>query len=266
MQNYQASQFLYGELIPLKIGTEEIRAKFSEKLDISLDLSFLSVERQFQVFTHKSFTHENKDFKLNNERLEFVGDAVLDLLISDLIFKKFMDKSEGELSKIRSSLVNEKSLAEVAQKLELGKYILLGRGELKLKGHEKKSLLSDVFEALLGAIYMDHGYPKAQSFFQDLLSYLEEKFQWNFLDLRSLENFDAKTKLQEIVMEKYKEVPTYEAAERIENKESTFTVKAFVKGVEIAELSGPSKKKTTQALAKKILDENLLEKYSEKLC
>lgn len=266
MQNYQASQYLYSELIPLKTNKDEIQSEFAKKLELPVDLSFLTEKRLFQVFTHKSFTHENKEFELNNERLEFIGDAVLDLIVSDIIFSKFPNKKEGDLSKIRSSLVNEKSLAEIASKIELGKYILLGRGELKLKGFEKKSILSDAFEAILGGIYIDHGFEKVTSFFNETLNYLATKHNWDFFDLKSLESFDAKTKLQEIVMERFKEVPTYVVKEETKDKETTFHVSVVVNDNVVAKMSGPSKKKTMQTLANKILNENLLDKDAEKAC
>ena len=266
MKEYQASQYLYTELIPLKTPPTEIRDKFSSNLNLPINCSFLSSERLFQIFSHKSFTHENQNFELNNERLEFIGDAVLDLLVGQKIFERYPDHSEGLLSKLRSSLVNEKSLAKIASKINLGAYVLLGKGELKLAGFEKKSILSDTFEALLGGIHIDHGYSKTQQFFDELLAYLRERHNWDFLSAESLENFDAKTKLQELTMKEFKEIPRYEINELPGESDPQFEVQIFLKDQMISKMSGSSKKKTMQILAQKVLDEELIKKYSEKLC
>lgn len=266
MKDFQASQYLYTELIPLKVPPLEIKNEFSKKVNLPIDTSFLSVERLFQIFSHKSFTHENPSFNLNNERLEFVGDAVLDLLVGGQIFKRYPESSEGELSKLRSSLVNEKSLADFAFKINIGAHVLLGKGELKLMGHEKASILSDTFEALLGGVYIDHGFEKTESFFDDLLEYLNEKHRFDFLSSASLELFDAKTKLQEITMKDFKEVPIYHVEDVTNDDGPKFKVQIFIKDQLISSLLGDSKKKTMQKLAQKVLDEKLLEKYSEKLC
>lgn len=266
MKQYQASQYLYTELIPLKTPTTEIRNAFSLKMNLPIDCSFLSKNRLFQVFSHKSFTHENPSFELNNERLEFIGDAVLDLLVAQKIFERYPAHAEGELSRLRSSLVNEKSLATIAQKLNLGDYVLLGKGELKLSGYEKKSILSDTFEALLGGIQIDHGFEKVESFFKELLDFLLEKHQWDFLGSESLVNFDAKTKLQELTMKEFKEVPRYEVQELKTESDPQFEVELYVKDQLILKMAGSSKKKTMQILAQKVLDEELIKKYSEKLC
>ena len=101
----------------------------------------------------------------HNEKLEFIGDAVLGLLVGNKIYALFPDKSEGELSRLRSALVNEHLLSIMSEKLALGEYLLLGMGELKEKGNEKKSILSDTFEALLGGVFIDHGFKGAEEFF-----------------------------------------------------------------------------------------------------
>lgn len=266
MQEYQATKHLYAELIPLKSKPETIINEFVANFSIPLDCSFITSERLFQIFCHKSFTHENRDFEKSNERLEFVGDAVLDLIISEKIFEKYPEKAEGELSKLRSSLVNEQSLTYLAEKLKLSRHILMGRGELKVEGHKKSSLLSDTFEALLGGIFLDHGFEKARSFFDEMLVFLTIKHNFEFISEKALQEFDAKTKLQEIVMEKYKQVPTYKVSDSKEGNETIFEVEFMVGDICISKMSGSSKKKTMQNLAQKILNENLLTQYSEKLC
>lgn len=266
MQEYQATKHLYAELIPLKSSPKEIISEFAKNFTIPVDCSFINEERLFQIFCHKSFTHENREFEKNNERLEFVGDAVLDLVVSKKIFEKYPEKSEGELSKLRSSLVNEQSLAKLAEKLNLSAHILLGKGELKVSGHLKSSLLSDTFEALLGAIFLDHGLDKTQEVFTEMLAYFKTKHDFEFISEVALKEFDAKTKLQEVVMEKYKQMPTYEVSDLKNGKDTVFEVEFKVGDITISKMSGNSKKKTMQNLAQKILNENLLNKYSEKLC
>ena len=258
MKEYQASQYLYTELIPLKTSPNEIRDEFARRMNLAIECRFLSTERLFQIFSHKSFIHENPKFEVDNERLEFIGDAVLDLIIGEMIFKRYPEKSEGELSKLRSSLVNEKSLAMISEKLNIGAFVLLGKGELKLSGFEKTSILSDTFEALLGGIHIDHGYLKVFEFFSNLMVYLNEQHHIDFLDAESLENFDAKTKLQELTMKECKEVPRYEVEELKNDNETQFEVKMFLKTKLISSMTGVSKKKTMQALAQKVLEEKLI--------
>lgn len=266
MQEYQASKSLYGSLIPLKASCDEIITHFQTQVDLPIDCRFLSADRLFQVFVHKSFTHENREFTLNNEKLEFVGDAVLDLLVSELIFHKYPTKSEGDLSKLRSSLVNEKSLALIANSLGMGKFLLLGRGEVKVGGFDKPSLLSDAFEALLGAIFIDHGFIQTKKTFKDILSFLLIEKKIDFLSEANLEDFDSKTKFQEMVMKKIKTVPTYKFNEKKSDKETLFEVELWIEEKQLLSMVGESKKRTMQALAKKAIEENVLNKYMETIC
>ncbi|MCI5132807.1 MAG: ribonuclease III, partial [Candidatus Electrothrix sp. EH2] len=125
--------------------------------------------------THSSFAFERLDSKQHNETLEFLGDAVLDLTIGHILFTRFPKKREGQLTRIRSALVNEAGLAKVARSLDLGKYLLLGRGEDGSGGREKSSILSCAYEALLGAMFMDSGYDTVLRYVQETFTPLIEQ-------------------------------------------------------------------------------------------
>lgn len=162
-------------------------------LDIQdkINYKFNQVDLLSKALTHSSYINDHKLNKLDcNERLEFLGDAVLELISSDYLFHEYPDKPEGELTKFRASLVSETPLADVAKKLDLGNYIFLSKGEENMGGRERDSITSDAVEALLGAIYLDGGIEPAT------------KFVKNYI-LNDIENkkifYDSKTVLQEII-------------------------------------------------------------------
>jgi ribonuclease-3 len=202
---------------------------------------------------------------LNNEKLEFVGDAALDTVVSTIIYKKYPEMTEGELSKLRSAIVNEKSLSLIARQLDLGKYIILGRGEYKLKGNEKDSILANTLEALFGAVYIDCGLDHLFALLQEIYQ-ICLKNDYDFLSKDLLLNFDAKTKLQEIVMQKYKVLPEYQFSEIKEGNQTLFQVECLVKDKSLAIHKSLSKKRAMQEIAAKIIKENILENHMEKLC
>ena len=133
----------------------EARKEQLVELERALSYRFHRIELLNQALTHKSYVHEQREPVQHNERLEFLGDAVLGLVISDYCYGKFAGLAEGELSKLRASLVNDGNLARIARRLELGSYLLVGRGEELTGGRAKASLLADTFEAVLAAIYLD---------------------------------------------------------------------------------------------------------------
>ena len=154
-----------------------------------------------QALTHSSYANEHRMKKLSdNERLEFLGDAVLEIVSSDFLYKAYPDKSEGDLTKLRASLVCEPTLAICTREMELGKYLFLGKGENLTGGRNRNSILSDALEAVIGAIYLDGGFTSAKEFIHRFI-------------LKDLENkklfFDSKTILQEIVQANFKEVISY---------------------------------------------------------
>ena len=156
-----------------------------------------------QALVHSSFGFEELQDGQNNETLEFIGDAVLDLAVSDMLFRKYPDIREGELTKMRAGLVNEATLARMAKTIKLGDFLLLGKGEETSHGRRKPSILASSFEALVGAIYLDSGYENALHFIRShCLPMLPAKKEKMLLD-------DPKSQLQEKLQEQFYQAPTY---------------------------------------------------------
>lgn len=136
-------------------------------LEKSLDISFRNKDLLIQAFCHRSYLNENPDFYLShNERLEFLGDAVLELITTDYLFKEYPDKLEGEMTGWRASLVNANILSDTSRELGFENFLLLSSGEEKEKGKARKYILSDTFEAFIGALYLDQGYEAARKFIE----------------------------------------------------------------------------------------------------
>lgn len=256
----QISKFLADDFFVFNktYQASELVEVFEKNFSLNLIDDLKVTPNLFQAFTHKSFEHETNGKFKNNEKLEFLGDAVLELMISELLFKIFQSKNEGELSKLRSAIVNEVTLSEIASLLGLGKYILLGKGEFKEKGHEKESLLSDTFEAFLGAYYLDYGIDQTLSMFTSLLHNLKVKCGKDYLNESILFQFDAKSTLQEIVMKKFKTTPRYESREIINDGEKLFEVQIIVNDKPLAQVVHRSKKKAMQIVAKNVLENKLV--------
>jgi ribonuclease III len=169
-----------------------------------------------RALTHRSWAYENapnrndeKEIrKLHNESLEFIGDAVLNLAIVELLYYKFPESSEGELTLMKHFLVSASVIAKIAQKMRLGDYLIVGRGEEKTGGRKKKTLLADSFEALVGAVFLDAGYVKAKSF-------IERVFADEIKEITPESALDYKTLLQEILQAQKKEAPRYRVIERV---------------------------------------------------
>ena len=186
----------------------------------------------------------------NNERLEYLGDAVLELSISHLLMKRFPDHSEGELSKMRAAIVNEEQLAALAASIDLGGFLRLGKGEDGTGGREKPSILSDAFEAILGAIYLDSHFDSAnkviEKLYQDVLTDTGEVGFWK----------DYKTELQEVSQSRFKAIPRYnlEGSSGPDHRK-IFQVALSIKGETVSIGSGTSKKSAEQDAARKALTE-----------
>ncbi len=209
------------------------------------DASLLS-----QSLTHKSYHNENLSASDgHNERLEFLGDAVLDLALSDLLMREFPEASEGDLSKFRAGMVNESELAEIALELEFDHLMRLGRGELITGGALKPRLLASVFEAYIGGLYLDTGYETAHEF-------LKEVFVPRFASLRTeSKDRDFKTKLQERAQEQHRQTPTYELLqEEGPDHNKIFVVSVRLGIAELAQGKGRSKKQAEQEAAKRALE------------
>ena len=173
-------------------------------LESKLNYQFKNLELFKEALTHPSFYNKaEKDRLINNQRLEFLGDSVLELIASEYIYRKLSSFSEGELTKIKSIIVSGPTLAKWANHISLGKYIVLGKGEDLTGGRNKLSILSDCFEALLGAIYLDGGLKKTKLF---ILSFIKDE-----IELITKHNYieDYKTLLQEISQKKMKCLPKY---------------------------------------------------------
>lgn len=197
----------------------------------------------FLAFVHRSYVNENKGIKEHNERLEFLGDSVLGLIIAEYLYEKFPHLPEGELSQLRSRIVDASSCMQFFQKLSLGEHILLGKGEALSEGRGKESISADVFEALIGAIYLDGGFLEAKKFFleefsQDIESVLKNPSQ----------NFKAQ--LQDYSQKMYQKPPLYKVLKETgPDHAKTFHVAVFVGDKQLAEGIGSSKKEAEQKAA-----------------
>lgn len=231
------------------------QSEFFKFLKEKLPDNILFEEPMMSCLIHKSFKHENLiDFD-HNERLEFLGDSVLQLMISEKLVDKFPEFNEGELSKLRSALVNEASLAKLAQVIGLSQFIFLGKGELKEDGHLKASILANTFEAYLGALYLEMGHKDCVGFLDRVFEMFKKKNGHEFIQPELTKTFDAKTKLQEITMSKFKKVPDYRFDVIKEKGQEKFFISIYVDEEKLGELTHFSKKKGMQELAKKILEE-----------
>ncbi len=203
-----------------------------------------------RALMHKSFANENRyPHTDHNERYEFLGDAVLELAISSILIDKFADQPEGELSKFRAAVVNEAQLAELAREVGLGDYLYLGKGEDQTGGRNKPSLLSDAFEAVLGAIFIDRGYKKAYEVVRrHFAKMLEETGGVGFVK-------DYKTRLQEVSQGRFKAIPRYKlVGEEGPDHNKTFEVNIVINGEIYGVGTGSSKKSAEQQAAKQALE------------
>lgn len=197
--------------------------------------------------THRSFLNENRGVEHDhNERLEFLGDAVLELVVTDYLFLKYPDKAEGELTAIRAALVNTNTLSEVASRLGINDFLKLSRGEAKDMGRARQYILANAFESTVGALYLDQGYECAREFIaRELLIRTEEivtKRLWQ----------DPKSRFQEKAQEIFGKTPTYRTLkEEGPDHDRTFTIGVFLGEDQIAQGMGRSKQEAEQAAAVK---------------
>lgn len=199
-----------------------------------------------QAFSHSSFVNEMKRKGMESyERLEFLGDAVLEMICSEYLFMQYTDMPEGKLTKLRASIVCEYTLSSVSEQLHLGDYVLLSKGEEQTGGRIRSSILCDLFESVLGAIYLDGGMEAAAKYVNTFL-------------LKDIENkqlfYDAKTILQEMVQRDGKGIVTYELLEeKGPDHSKTFVTQVSVDGVRLASGEGSSKKNAQQMAAYKAI-------------
>jgi len=212
--------------------------------------TFANPDLLVEALTHRSYLNEHREYAgSHNERLEFLGDAVLELAVTDFLFKKFPAKPEGELTSYRAALVNTVSLAETAQTLDINAFLLLSKGESKDTGRARDVILADAFEAIIGAIYLDAGYEAAEAFVAKTLC---NKID-DVIAKRSYQ--DAKSRFQEIAQEKRGMTPAYTTlSESGPDHAKVFTVGVFIGTAEVARGEGVSKQEAEQKAAQAGLD------------
>ncbi len=218
----------------------------TEKLEQSLGYAFKDKGLLLDSLTHRSYHHENPDKDhYFNERLEFLGDSVLGLAVSHILFLDEARLTEASMSKIKSSLVNESILFEIALSISLGEYLRLGKGEELTGGRSKKSVLSNAMEALFGAVFLDSDYNTAKSLFLRLYSQKLPDV------ISKKEGYDFKSELQEKIQSIYGVLPEYKIVkeEGAEHKK-IFTVEVYIKGVQYGIARGKSKKEAQMLVAK----------------
>lgn len=197
-----------------------------------------------QALTHRSHAFEAGG-EPTNERLEFLGDSVLGLIVTDMIYRRFPDAPEGRMAKVRSAAVNTHSLADVARRLEVGDHVLLGRGEEQSGGRNKDSILADTFEALLGAVYLDQGPDVAREVVHRLFDAMLDEIATRRASL------DYKTSLQELSAAQFAVLPVYELTEAGPDHAKHFTAVVLVNDERLGEGEGRSKKEAEQAAAER---------------
>jgi len=213
--------------------------------DIQQDIFYTFKNRELleRALTHKSYSNENIVFA-HNERMEFLGDAVLNLIVSEYLMKTCPDSTEGDLTRLRSVIVSEPTLAEVGRRIGLGKYLLLGKGEELTGGRAKRSLLANSIEALIAGIYLDSGADAAESF---ILRFFGETLKKTF-DCRI--THDYKTELQELCQERHKHLPEYRiVSETGPDHQKQFEVEMSIRNIVYGRGEGRSKKEAEQRAA-----------------
>lgn len=225
-----------------------------QKLQNKIHYVFKNQSFLINALTQSTFCYEYKELHVpSNERLEFVGDSLVNLIVAKILYRRFPDLSEGDLSKFRGSLVNENSLAKLATTISLGENLLLGKGEYKNGGEKKESILADALEALCAAIYLDsnESLETVEKAIVLMIETFEKTSGQTFFALENLENYDSKTKLQELSMALFQKHPAYKAEEMNQG----FKVELWIGERKLAEGTGPSKKKLEKQLARVVLDE-----------
>ena len=215
------------------------------RLQKTLGYSFKEIKLLNKALTHKSYVNETGEDLKHNERFEFLGDSVLDLMVSEYMVLKYSDYKEGVLSKIRAGVVNESCLAKLALNMDLGAYLLLGRGEEMSGGRNKASLLANAYEALAGAIYFDSNLETAAKI---LLPNIKKEIT-RFIE--TPESRDYKSDLQEYTQNKMFCIPVYKVIREVgPDHEKQFEVVVSVKDTDVGKGMGRSKKEAEQAAAK----------------
>lgn len=221
-----------------------------ENLENRLGIKFKNKDLLMQAFTHRSYLNENPNFHLNhNERLEFLGDAVMELVVTEHLYKDYPENAEGDLTNWRAALVNAKMLTTVAEELGFNDFLLLSKGEAKEVGKARAYILANTFEAFLGSLYLDAGYEAADEFLKKhLLKNLKQIIKEGSYK-------DAKSKFQEKAQEKVSITPSYEVVKETgPDHDKNFVVGVFLENEKVAEGEGSSKQEAEESAAKKALE------------
>jgi len=232
----------------MAISREE--KKLLKQFEKNLGYGFKKREHLKRALTHKSYANEqHMPSTEHNERYEYLGDAVLELTVSHILMEHFPTHPEGELSKLRAAVVNESELAKMARSMDLGDYLFLGKGEDRTGGRDKPSLLSDAYEAVLGAIYLDRGFDKVNSVVKKhFIKILKEVGGVGFVK-------DYKTRLQEIAQGRFKIMPKYKIANSTgPDHKKIFEVNLYIKDELVGIGKGASKKAAEQDAARQALE------------
>lgn len=229
----------------MRSGSKKSSADFLQDLEEIFQIKPNNPEIFEKALTHGSFTKENNISTLNNyERLEFLGDAVLKLCISDILYKKFPEYLEGDLTKIRSIVVSDNTLAKIAKEIGLDKLIILGKQEEKMGGRKRISILACAFEALLGAYFIEDNFLKLSGFLEKALEKSIKEVDENF------EKFNSKAILQEYTQSKTKTTPSYMTVKEIgPSHNKVFVVEVSYEGEVLASGEGKTKKEAEQNCA-----------------
>ena len=222
-----------------------------QDLAIYLGIEFENDDLLNMALTHPSY-HQDSNYPADNQRLEFLGDAVLSLVVTEVLFERFPEEDEGVLTKIRAKIVCEKALVQVARAIELGDYLRLGRGEQLSGGRNRKSILADAMEAVIGAIYLDQGYEVAAAF-------VRRHFREVMENAFTGDHNDYKSKLQELVQAKNQQGVTYVIlSDSGPAHAKIFTAGVYYQDRLLATGSGKSKKEAGRNAAEKALQDQTL--------
>ena len=228
--------------------TEQYLDEHLSTIEERLQVTFHDKSLLKRAFVHRSFVNEAKDDSVShNERLEFLGDAVLELIVTDYLFKEFPDKTEGELSELRSRIIEANACYTYVDKLDVADFLLMGRGEMANIGRGRFAIIADLFEAIIGAVYLDGGMGKAKQYFH-------EHFMAEMRRLIKKPTHNWKAELQDYSQKKYKTPPDY----KLEKEEGpdhlkTFQVKVYVNKEHLGSGFGNSKKEAEQMAAEQAM-------------
>ena len=232
-------------LFPFKNVLEKQRKQELLAFQKKAGCKFKNIQLLDIAFHHRSFSNEHSDSPINNERLEFLGDSVLGMIVAAELYRAHPDKPEGDLAKIKAAVVSEDSLFPIALNLNIDTYLMLGHGEEVSGGRKKKALLADAVEALIGALYLDSGFKDAQQFVLKII-----KPQMQLVEQNKHRYRDYKSLLQEYVQKKYRIIPKYVLVETSgPDHDRVFQVKVVIKDREYEPALGKSKKEAEQAAA-----------------